>query len=133
VVDAVRESGFELVEVATADVRMMVGGESGEMLSDALAHESGFVVIYGEAFFQGNGGDVDGETVGAASEVGIAGEGEVVGVAGVGGARTLGESGETGVQMVGAEVRNFRGSGCTLREMAAGVEVAEFKDVMVGR
>src|SRR4051812_7564914 len=81
--DAVGEDGAEAVEVVADDVGVLVGDKSGEVLADALAHDAGFAVVDVEALLVKDGGGVPGEALGGGLEARIAGEGEIVGIAGV--------------------------------------------------
>ena len=122
VAETVGEDGFEFVEGIAADIGLFVDGKAGKVLANAEAHDAGFAVIDGEAFLGGDSGDVGGETIDTAGEGGIAGEREVIGVSGIDGPRGFGESGESAIETIGAEVGEGRRGGRTLRQMGGAVE-----------
>ena len=110
--DAVGEDGLQLVEILAREVAALIDDKPGEMLPYARTHETGLAVMDKEALFDGDGSDPNGEACGVRCECVIAGEGEVVGVAGVGRAGGSSKSGKTAVQPPAAEVCDgWRGRG----------------------
>src|ERR1700761_7933164 len=110
--DAVGEDGLQLVEIPAREVAPFIDDKPGEMLPHARTHEMGLAVMDKEALFDGDGSDPDGEACGVLHECLIAGEREVVGIAGVGRAGGSSKSGKTAVQPPAAEVCDgWRGRG----------------------
>ena len=64
--DAVGEDRVQSFEVAAGEAQLLVHDDSGEVLADSRAQDTGLAVIDAEAFFQRNCGDVRRETSGGA-------------------------------------------------------------------
>ncbi len=104
VAEAVGEDSFEFVVGVAGDVGLLVDDQAGEVLANALAHDAGFAMVDGEAFLGGEGGGLGSKAMDTAGEGGIAGEGEVITVAGVDGTGGMGKSGEAAIEAIGAEI-----------------------------
>ena len=122
--DAVGEDGLQLVEILAREVAVLIDDKPGEMLAYARTHETGLAVMDKEALFDGDGSDPDGEACGVLYECLIAGEGEVVGIAGVDRAGGSSKSGEAAVQPPAADVCDGRRGGRALGEMGAVIKVS---------
>ena len=85
VAGTVVEDGLQLVVLGASDVGMLVQDHAGGLLANALAHHARLVVLDGEALFQRNRRDVQGEPLGRSGEGFIARKDQVVGIAGVAG------------------------------------------------
>ena len=122
--DAVGEDGLQLVEILAREVAALIDDKPGEMLPYARTHETGLAVMDKEALFDGNGSDPGGEVYGVLHEGLIAGEGDVVGIAGVDRAGGSSKSREAVVQPPAAEICDGRRRGRALGEMGAVIKVS---------
>ena len=80
---AVGKDGLELVVFCPANVEVLVGDETGELLADSLAHNAGFAVVGLKALFEEDCGYMVGEAFDVLFEGFRAGECQVVRVTGV--------------------------------------------------
>ena len=83
--------GFDAVAQCAWNSRALVRDQPHELLCLALAHQTRLVVIDPKSLFERDRGSQDLEALGATSKAGVAGKGEIVGVAGV-----LGANGSSG-------------------------------------
>ncbi|MFF0172945.1 hypothetical protein [Micromonospora profundi] len=97
------EDGAELVVFVAWCGEVLVDDESGEELPVGSATDACLGWVDLEALVAGDAGDGSDQVVDAAGGEG-AGEGEVVGVPGVGGFEGVGKAGEASVESVAAQV-----------------------------
>lgn len=111
------EGGAEFAAVLAREAERFVDGDAGDGLSGGWGHDAGFVAVDVEAFGLDQPGGGAAEAVDGV-EIDRAGEGEVVGVAGVGEAALFGEAGEAAVEANEEGIANARAGGGALHAMA---------------
>jgi hypothetical protein len=84
--NAVGERGFETVEIGSHHIRAPVDYDAGQVLADALAHDSGLTEIHAESLLDKKGGDMCREPLDMPRECVIARKGKIIGVTRVFGA-----------------------------------------------
>jgi hypothetical protein len=114
---AVGEHRLEAIEVVPGDVGVAIDDQAGELLADALPHDASLTVLNFEALFEQYRGDALGEAIGLARESIVAGEGKIVGVAGVCGAGRLRQALQAAIGAIGAKVSQRGRCGRSLRQV----------------
>ena len=87
---------------------MAVDDDAGHLLTRALPHQPGLVVVHRKTFFQGDRRHLDGQPFGRARKLAAAREHQVVRVAAVGGTARLRQRLQAHVEAPGAQVSQRR-------------------------
>ena len=95
---AVGQDGLQFIAFAAGQGGMLVKNKTGGALGHTGGHDFGFVAGSGEALLPQDRSSQDFTACGIAPEGIAAAEEKVIGVAGVGGLETAGESSEPGVK-----------------------------------
>src|SRR5579872_520994 len=117
VTNAVGECCFEAVEIGPHHVHALVGNETGQVLSNALAHDACLSVMCSETFLVQNGSHVSRKSLHTSVELCIPGKCQIIGIACVSGTNGLCQASQTAIQSIGAKISKRRRRRCALRKV----------------